>query len=131
MHSNFLVPVFSIFMGLLLMSCQGPDLVPERRSGGQGSEGFCRRDGQVLTVRVRNQGNEDVLILFKTTVQFGSVTKSAMTSPMPSGSFSDVTFDIPAGCFDPDCDFKITVDADNDIEESIESNNVEAGICIG
>lgn len=120
-----------------LISCNGngPDLVPERRSNGQGSEGFCNRDdndGSILKVRVRNQGNEDVLSPFTTVVVFTpGGPKSVTTPPMPAGSFSDVQVQIPSGCFNPDCDFTITVDANSDISESNENNNSEDGHCIG
>jgi len=50
---------------------------------------------------------------------------------MPAGSFVDVQFEIPAGCFEPDCDFQITVDANGEIEEFDEANNSAAGKCIG
>ena len=108
-----------------------PDLVPERRSGSSGPEGFCRRDESGLTVRVRNQANPDVLQETTTVVVFSGVTKTAQTAPMPGGSQVDVTVEIPAGCFDPDCSFEITVDSNDAVEEANEANNTEAGICIG
>jgi len=38
---------------------------------------------------------------------------------------------IPAACFDPDCDFTITVDSTAQLDESIgEGNNVTEGRCI-
>ena len=128
-----------MFLGLLavinLTSCDrgGPDLVPERRSGGQGEEGFCKRDNDGnLVVRVRNQANQDALNQSTTIVVFTpGEPKSGMTAPMPGGSFSEVTFEIPSECFDPDCDFSITLDANNDIAESNEENNSAKGICIG
>lgn len=111
----------------------GPDLVPERRTGSQSAEGFCRRDGErTLVVRVRNQSNDDVVDQTTTKVDFSpGGTRTAKTSPMPGGSMSDVSFSIPAACFNPDCDFTITVDSDREVAESHEGNNTESGKCIG
>jgi len=110
----------------------GPDLVPERRPGSQGAEGFCMRDEEGLTIKVRNQGNRDVIENFTTIVEFSpGGPRSESTASMPAGSFSEVKFEIPPGCFNPDCDFTITVDANTDIEETNENNNTVSGICIG
>jgi hypothetical protein len=38
---------------------------------------------------------------------------------------------IPGGCFNPDCDFRITVDAGAVVDESDEGNNTASGTCIG
>jgi hypothetical protein len=35
----------------------------------------------------------------------------------------------PTGCFDPDCEFTITVDAGNVIAESDDGNNIAQGVC--
>jgi subtilase family serine protease len=48
----------------------------------------------------------------------------------PGGS-ADLLFPIPAGCFDPDCEFRITVDVLNDVAESNEGNNMASGVCLG
>ena len=130
---------------MLSLGCPGaqntePDLVPERRSGGSGAEGFCRRDNAGnLIVRVRNQTNFGALTASVTRVTFavgGPVSQP--TPPIGAGASADVIFPIPAGCFSPDCAFAIAVDADNQIDESHgttpdnhETNNNEPGICIG
>lgn len=83
-------------------------------------------------VRVRNQTNEDVFDQSTTIVEFSpGGPKSATTAPMPGGSMTDVSLEIPADCFNPDCDFTITVDANDDIDESRENNNTADGKCIG
>lgn len=119
---------------------QEPDLIPERLSGSQGPVGFCRRDDAGnLIVRVRNQTNEAVFVQTATEVTFPpGQPVSQSTPPMPGGSFADVTFAIPPGCFNPDCEFTIEVDADNQVDESHgaqpdnhEANNTANGICIG
>ena len=121
-------------------SPQEPDLIPERRSGSVGAEGFCRRDDAGnLVVRVRNQTNNDVLVQTVTEVTFPPGQPVGQpTPPMPGGGFADVAFAIPPGCFNPDCGFTIEVDADDQVDESHgdqpdnhETNNVADGICIG
>ena len=54
--------------------------------------------------------------------------------PTPSlalGQSVDLSFPIPPGCFNPDCGFRITVDANGDVVEANEANNTASGICIG
>lgn len=119
----------------------GPDLVPERKPPAQGAQGFCDRDSQSnLHVRVRNQGNQPALVQTSTRVVFsGSQAETATTPPLIDGSMAVVSVPIPAGCFNPDCDFVITVDDTGLVEElkhdasdtSHEENNTEPGICIG
>lgn len=119
----------------------GPDLVPERQPGFEGSQGFCIRDGQGnLDVRVRNQGNEPAFVETVTRVEFGpGQVETADTPPLADGSMAIVSVPIPGGCFNPDCGFTITVDYGNRVEElrhdagdtSHEDNNTEPGICIG
>lgn len=141
-------PVFLI-AGILLLSTgctrknaqDEPDLVPEPRSGSVGPEGFCERDANGLIVKVRNQTNTDVLVQTVTRVTFspGGTSVDRPTAPMPGGSFALVQpFPIPSGCFNPDCSFTISVDAQDDVDESHgvgpdnhETNNTVQGICIG
>lgn len=118
---------------------QEPDLIPERRPGASGEEGFCRLSEEALVVRVRNQTNTDVLTPTVTRVVFSPGGEVSQPTPaIPGGSMAEVSFAIPAGCFNPDCDFTISVDADNQIDESHgggadnhETNNIERGTCIG
>jgi len=124
-----------VFLAMSACVCKDcPDLVPERRTGSEGAEGFCRRDNAGnLIVRVRNQTNFDVFVQTTTKVEFSTGDIQVLnTSPMPGGSMSDTgPFLIPAICFNPDCDFTITVDVNNDVEESGENNNSVGGRCIG
>jgi len=125
---------FLSFMALVSASCtSGPDLVAQRRPGGQGREGFCWRneDGK-LVVLVRNQGNGDAVKPSITIVEFfPGGPQSKTTVPLAQGSSKTETFEIPSECFNHDCDFTITVDANNDIDESSEDNNTAEGRCIG
>ena len=127
-----------VFAGvaLFLAGCNGataPDLVPESRTDGMGAETFCRRDDAGnLVVRVRNQSNADVLVQTTTVVVFSpGGPRTGTTASMPGGSFADVTLPIPAECFNADCDFTITVDSDEAVDESDEDNNTADGICVG
>ena len=127
-----------VFAGvaLFLAGCNGataPDLVPESRTDGMGAETFCRKDDAGnLVVRVRNQSNADVLVQTTTVVVFSpGGPRTGTTASMPGGSFADVTLPIPAECFNADCDFTITVDSDEAVDEADEDNNMADGICIG
>jgi hypothetical protein len=53
------------------------------------------------------------------------------TPPLAPGASVDLTFQIPPGCFDPDCEFRIVVDVNSDVPESDQSNNFASGVCIG
>ena len=109
------------------------DLVPERAPGAQGPSGFCIRDASGLFVRVRNQSNIDALAPTQTRVVFDTGTVvTRPTAPMPGGSFAIAgPFPIPAGCFNADCGFEITVNADGALADEVSGNNTESGICIG
>ena len=113
-----------------------PDLVPVPKifSFNPLSVSFCHRDADGnLIVTVRNQGGAEASASV-TRVDFGA-----------SGSFdlnvgvlgaTDVvilTQSIPAGCFDADCEFTITVDADTQVDETTpnEGNNTVTDKCIG
>ena len=118
-----------------------PDLVPEATAGIDGPVGFCTRDANGLTVRVRNQTNNDVFVQTTTRVTFlpSNIVVDRTTAAMPGGSFADAgPFPIPGSCFNPDCSFKIEVDATDLVDESHgsgpdnhETNNMALGRCIG
>lgn len=104
-----------------------PDLVPVPDENGN----FCRREGSELTVTVRNQGTGPAGASL-TEVDFGRHGRVAQPTPaLVAGASADLKFAIPLGCHDPDCQFTITVDANNDVAEADESNNVASGICLG
>ncbi len=104
-----------------------PDLMP--RPGPNGS--FCRRQGDMLVVTVCNQGTAPAGPS-TTTVDFpGHGTVNVPTPAIPAGGCVDVQAQIPPGCFDPDCEFRIKVDSANVVAESDETNNTAAGRCLG
>lgn len=67
-----------------------------------------------------------------TTVDFGGHGSVDVPTPaIPAGGCVEVRAPIPAGCFDPDCEFRIIVDSGNAVDESDETNNVASGRCLG
>jgi hypothetical protein len=104
-----------------------PDLIPVPDENGS----FCRREGNVLIVTVRNQGFVAAGGSI-TRVDFGAHGSSDQpTPPLAPGASVDLYFPIPFGCFDPNCEFQIVVDVNNDVAESNEGNNFASGICPG
>jgi hypothetical protein len=53
------------------------------------------------------------------------------TPPLAPNAATDLLVDIPHGCFDPDCAFRITVDINGEVLESNNSNNTADGVCLG
>lgn len=138
MKSKIFIPFFVILI-LTVMALVGcfqkvplPDLVPANPPG---MAGYCNVDDlNNLIVYVKNQGEADALAsLVK--VQFdltsGIQEFSASIVPISVGETKSVSFAIPFGCFNPDCNFTITVDSGEDITESSELNNTVNGNCIG
>ena len=134
--------IFTLLLfGLLaaaLSGCAGPDLVPVRAPG---NPTFCERDptGDLL-IYVKNQGNADAPSS-EVEVQFlnvkpgysPKVRAQGVTGPLQAGKTSNsvISVKIPDGCFNPDCDFIITVDIVNEVKETNEQNNSVQGACIG
>lgn len=88
------------------------------------------KDGNLI-VTVNNQGSA-ASGPCKTAVDFGNagfITKP--TPPLAPGASANLSLPTPSGCFNPDCDFTIIVDVDNEVMEAGEGNNVASGICIG
>jgi len=108
-----------------------PDLVPFSPSGNSAAA-FCRfEQDRQLRVTVKNQGNADAPAS-ETTVTFGDIPVTVNTPAIPVGGSVDLLFKVPTNCFSPDCSFKITVDANNHVNEaSSEGNNSTNGGCIG
>lgn len=104
-----------------------PDLIPVPDANGS----FCKRKDLTLTVTVKNQGTGGAGPSV-TEVDFFALGKvSVPTPPLGAGASVDLLFPIPPRCFDPDCEFRITVDANNQVTESNEGNNIANGTCLG
>src|SRR5262245_36589620 len=114
-YQKFLPLLFAVVMAMALSNCRKarPDLVPAKPPGAPDNiTGFCGEGNKKVIVVVKNQGNANAPAS-KITVEFsvrGSIVPVTMDTPAISagGSTPPITFDIPAGCFGPDCNFKIT-----------------------
>ncbi len=136
MTRQLCVPMLCFALAVLI--CVGcgnnkPDLVPANPTG---MALFCNIDDQGnLKVYVENQGTAQAAgSELEVRFDMGSGTFTAArgaTGPIAPGSTDDVMIGIPTGCFNPDCDFTITVDVVNTVQESNEGNNNADGRCIG
>jgi len=139
MKSKIFIP-FLVILVLTVMALAGcipptllPDLVPANPPG---MFGYCNvDDSNNLIVYVKNQGEADApasLVKVQFYLSSGLQEFSAPVGSLLAGETKSVSFVIPLGCFNPDCNFIITVDSGEDITESSELNNtVVNGICIG
>jgi subtilase family serine protease len=136
--------IVGLLLSFVLTGCGDgaakPDLVPVSLDESLGPVGYCQRgSSNQFTVTVKNQGAADAP-LSKITIEFspgGSFTEDLFgpgtDGALPPGVAWDIQFQNvpPSNCFNPDCDFKITVDSDKQIDESNEQNNSVEGRCIG
>lgn len=138
MKSKIFIPFFVILI-LTVMALVGcippillPDLVPANPPG---MAGYCNVDDlNNLIVYVKNQGEADApasLVKVQFYLTSGIQEFSTSVGPLTVGETKSVSFAIPLGCFNPDCNFTITVDSGEDITESSELNNTVNGNCIG
>jgi hypothetical protein len=110
------------------------DLLPLPQEDVLPEDAYCRRKGSTLIVVLANQGNEDAppsstAVTFF--VEDEPVERIIPTPEIPAGDVQTVTFPIPEGCYDPNCEFIIHVDAFDDVEESNNGNNIAEGRCGG
>jgi hypothetical protein len=116
-----------------------PDLVAEPLPQVSGRERFCRLGPKgELIVQVRNQGYTRANPTTTSVVFFPGGDVSRATPSVPAGASESEHFNIPSRCFNPRCDFMITVDASLDVWESLgdevderETNNIQLGQCPG
>ena len=122
----------------VLTACGGPkqpDLIPSPPQ----YVNFCERsaDGSRLVVHVKNIGTADAasaevqVEFFIASGSSQTVNGISVTGVLAPGSETSIEVPIPAGCFNPDCDFKITIDPSNVVPESNETNNKVDGSCLG
>jgi len=139
MKNKIFIPFFVILI-LTVMSLVGctppiplPDLVPVNPPG---MYGYCNVDDlNNLIIYVKNQGDADApasLVKVQFYLASGLQEISSAVEAIPAGETKSVSFALPSGCFNPDCNFIITVDSGEGISESSELNNtVDNGTCIG
>jgi hypothetical protein len=109
-----------------------PDLVPVPV---EESGGFCRLNnaGQ-LVVKVENRGNVDAPECV-TEVRFKGIEEPSIlpTPAIPAGEARELELEIPQDCFKVDtnavCEFTITVDVNNQVDELDKANNIVSGGC--
>ena len=114
----------------------GADLIPLKPPGFSGPEGFCHlagdRESPQLVVSVQNIGEGESSASLTTIDFFPGGSVQLHTPAIAGGDWIDLMpVAIPSACFDPDCEFSITVDWGNEINESGgEGNNEVTGRCL-
>lgn len=115
---------------------EGPDLIPLKPLGLSGPDGFCDLSGEKespqLGVSVQNIGEGEAPASITTIEFFPGGSVQLQTPALPAEESIDLMpVAIPLECFDPDCEFRITVDWRNEINESGgEGNNEADGRCL-
>jgi hypothetical protein len=110
-----------------------PDLIAVPEGSYGGADAYCDfTTVPQLRIGIQNQGQGNAPASM-TRVRFspGGI-KDIPTPPLQSAQRTMLPpVPIPAACFDPDCDFTITVDSQSQINEPTgEENNVTDGRCI-
>ena len=121
-HKMLLFGDPSLRMGGLLSN-----LVPEPDANGN----FCRAsdDKLLVTVANRGMGTAGASTTQVDFFRYGKVTAATMV--LSAGQTQDLLFEIPEGCFDTDCNFRITVDVAADVAETSETDNSVNKGCVG
>jgi hypothetical protein len=134
----FAIALIVVVLVLSGAECPGrPDLVPVPPFPDM-SYPWCDRDEEGLYVHVKNQGTADAPVSY-TRVEFtwsqgggGSDTATVTTPAIAVGGTQKIgPIAIPSLCWDMDCDFTITVDINDQVDESNEINNSADGTCLG
>ncbi len=114
-------------------SYDNPDLIALPDGSFGGPDAYCdMTDVPQLRIVIQNQGQGSAPSSI-TRVRFSpGGTVDVPTAPLQSAQRKVLSpIRIPTACFDPDCDFTITVDARAQIDETAgEENNVTDGRCI-
>jgi len=114
-------------------SFQNSDLVALPDGSFGGPDAYCDMTGAPqLRIVIQNQGQGGAPSSITRVNFFPGGSVNIPTAPLQSAQRKVLApVPIPAACFDPDCDFTITVDAGAQIDETIgEENNVTDGRCI-
>ena len=131
-HRTTKLAYLGILAAVIFASCM-PDLIPVGRPDLTGPPSFCKiNEKGYLIVTVKNQGTANAPAS-TTTVEFSAGGSFDLPTPaIPKGGSVDLQpLQVPAGCYSPDCSFKITVDSKKQIQESNEANNTVGGSCLG
>ena len=104
--------------------------VPDGSFGGP--EAYCDFTNEPkLRIVIQNQGQGDAPTTLTRIAFSPGGSRDIITPPIKAGQRSILTpVVIPSTCFDPDCDFKVAVDARSDTNEGGgEENNIVDGRC--
>ena len=141
MHREALTFLMISLLTVVINSCAmpqktppRPDLVPSKSPGQpENIAGFCKVVDKTMkvVVSVKNRGNAASPVS-TTKVQFTPEQSFNLATPalQPGESAHLDPVNIPAACFNPECNFTITVDSGNQITESNAKNNTASGRCI-
>jgi len=103
-----------------------PDLIPLLDPGCEVINGVWH-----VSIKVKNQGSAAAGPT-ATVIDFGTLgTVSVPTPAININQEVPIQVIIPDGCFNTDCEFRVKVDAQGDVDESIETNNDDGGTCMG
>jgi len=142
-RKTFFVPLYGVRADFRLNLA---DLipVPDPRSSTSDGIRFCKLDDEMnLVVTVKNRGDQNapastttvVFTKWEWTGSSGSMVPVSLDFPTPpisaGGSIDLAPISTPAGCYQPNCHFEITVDSENDVNESNGINNSVSGYCLG
>jgi hypothetical protein len=144
-----LTMLFSLLVPIVLSGCVAParpavqqrpgphpDLVVLNRVGVRNPGELCNLDPAAaaprLIVSVRNQGPASAGPSV-TRVEFNpGGSFDLATPPVPPGAAVDLPpVRVPGNCFNPNCQFRITVDSASSVYESNAQNNSASGSCLG
>ncbi|MCQ3936776.1 MAG: hypothetical protein DPW18_06975 [Chloroflexi bacterium] len=143
LQKKLLFPLFAV-LAIFVSACAAgggsgggtADLIPVMASG---NPTFCEREEDTLFIYVKNSGSADAASA-EVQVEFflgpgytRTENGTTVTGILAAGETlsSPIAVSIPGDCFNPDCDFKITIDPSNAVKESDESNNAVEAACIG
>lgn len=92
----------------------------------------CTLEGSKLIVYVRN-GGAAPSTASAVGIEFPGTKVSARRPirALAPGEQTKAVFDVPPGCYQPGCAYRVTADPDGTVEESAEDNNSGAGSCLG
>ena len=114
-------------------SFDAPDLIAVPEGSFGGPDAYCDTTAvPQLRIVIQNQGQGNASAsMTRVTFSPGGI-KDIPTPALKSAERKAlVPIPIPAACFDPDCDFTITIDSRSQIDEITgEQNNVIDGRCI-
>lgn len=116
-------------LSLPLQSCRRRADLLAMREGVDMTVG-CRLDAEGrLIVTIRNQGKKTSKAT-TTQIEFGDLPPVRLpTRPVPPGGAESVSYRVPEECYRPDCRFRVSVDALDEVAETDETNNDAQGFC--